>query len=122
MQFPHGVLRKASRNRISSLAFPQARVPPRNRRRCQEYNGLTASTPLECTYCEFRAQAKTGPLFLMRAREHSSTEPRSAPKKEALHKCPWYDRQAGNAGGLATHTRHSLSDDENVTKLKMEIK
>ncbi|RNC56455.1 hypothetical protein TcCL_ESM05965 [Trypanosoma cruzi] len=86
MQLTHGVVRKASRNRISSLAFPQARVPPTNRRRCQEYDGLTASTALECTYCEFGAQAKAGPPSRLRAHEHSSTEPRSAPKREALCK------------------------------------
>ncbi|RNC40591.1 hypothetical protein TcCL_NonESM09918, partial [Trypanosoma cruzi] len=88
MQFPHGVVRKASRNRILSLALPQARVPPTNRRRCQEYGGLTACTALECTYFELRVQAKAGPIFCIRARERSRTEPRSAPKKEALHKCP----------------------------------
>ncbi|RNC32150.1 hypothetical protein TcCL_Unassigned05267, partial [Trypanosoma cruzi] len=88
MQLPHGVVRKASRNRVLSSALPQARVPPTNRRRCQEYDGLTASTPFECTYCEFRAQAKTGSPSRIRAHERSSTEPRSAPKKEAVHKCP----------------------------------
>ncbi|RNC45418.1 hypothetical protein TcCL_NonESM04844 [Trypanosoma cruzi] len=106
MQFPHGVVRKACRNRVLSSALPQARVPPTNRRCCQENDGLTASTPFECTYCEFGAQAKTGPLSRIRAQEHSSTEPQSAPKKETLHKRPSCDRQAGNAGGLTTHTRH----------------
>ncbi|RNC35791.1 hypothetical protein TcCL_Unassigned01286 [Trypanosoma cruzi] len=51
MQFPHGVVGQATRNRTSSSALPQARVPPTNRRRCQEYDGLTASTPLGCMYC-----------------------------------------------------------------------
>ncbi|RNC55333.1 hypothetical protein TcCL_ESM07197 [Trypanosoma cruzi] len=88
MQLPHGVVRKASRSRVLSSALPQARVPPTNRRCCQEYDGLTASTPFECTYCEFRAQAKMGPLSRIRAHENSSTELPSAPKKEALHKCP----------------------------------
>ncbi|RNC55160.1 hypothetical protein TcCL_ESM07383 [Trypanosoma cruzi] len=106
MQFPHCVVRKASRNRILSSALSQASVSPTNRRRCMEYDGLTASTLLECTYCEFGAQAKAGPPSRIRAHEHSSTEPRSAPKKEALHKCPSCDRQAGSAGGLTTHTRH----------------
>ncbi|RNC32220.1 hypothetical protein TcCL_Unassigned05192 [Trypanosoma cruzi] len=45
MQFPHGVVGQATRNRTSSSALPQARVPPRNKGRCQEYEGLTASTP-----------------------------------------------------------------------------
>ncbi|EKF28640.1 hypothetical protein MOQ_007605 [Trypanosoma cruzi marinkellei] len=120
-QPPHGVARKASRNLISSLAPSQARPPPTNRRRCREYDGVAASTPFECTYCDFRARAKAGPLSCIRAHEHFGTEPRSAPMKKALHKSPLMRQAGGQCRGLTTHTRHNLSDGEKVTKPKMEV-
>ncbi|RNC35485.1 hypothetical protein TcCL_Unassigned01621 [Trypanosoma cruzi] len=50
MQLTHGVVRNASRDRNLSSALPQAGVPQTNRRHCQEYDGLTACTALECMY------------------------------------------------------------------------
>ncbi|RNC58585.1 hypothetical protein TcCL_ESM03749, partial [Trypanosoma cruzi] len=87
-------------------------------KRSREYDDLTVSTPFQCTSCGLNAQTKVGLLSHLRAHELSKTGPQSAPGTTAHHERPYCARQAGNAGGSGSHTRHKRPDGKNITALK----
>ncbi|RNF14687.1 hypothetical protein TcG_07483 [Trypanosoma cruzi] len=100
-------LRRASRE--NGLGFHHHHLrnqgcPPTSGRRLRECDDLAATTPFQCISCGPRDKTKAGLLPQMRAHERPKAEPQQAPRIAALLQRPFCDKQAGNTGGLATHT------------------